>query len=85
MSIKKIMDTNNLEINSIEKKLDSILQPVNPEESYITSLKRRLLNESGVTVEKPDYLFILLIIGSLFFFGIILVWLLNYIFNRKTD
>ena len=79
------MDTNNSEINSIEKKLDSILLPVNPEESYITSLKHRLLNESGVTLEKPDYLFILLFIGSFFFFGLFIVWLINYIFNRKSD
>ena len=79
------MNTNNLEINSIEKKLDSILQPVNPKESYINNLKNRLISESVVSMEKPDYLFILLLIGSLFFFGLILVWLLNYFFNRRID
>jgi hypothetical protein len=77
------MESHNKEILSIEKRLDSILRPVNPEESYITSLKKRLKKESGITIDKPDYLFVLLIVGSLFFFGLTIVLLLNLL-DKKS-
>lgn len=79
------MDTKIKDFSSIEKKLDSILRPVNPEESYVDNLKHRLLNGPGITIEKPDYLFALLFIGSLLFIGVFLVWLLNRLMNNKIE
>jgi hypothetical protein len=84
--IKNIsMDTKINDFSSIEKKLDSFLRPVNPEESFAVNLKHRLQIEPGITIEKPDYLFVLLFIGSLFTAGIVLVWLLHRILNRNSD
>jgi hypothetical protein len=79
------MDINNKDFSSIEKKLDSFLRPVNPEESFASNLKLRLLNEPGITIEKPDYLFVLLFICSLFFIGVLMIWLLNRIFNKQAE
>jgi hypothetical protein len=78
------METDNQEILSIEKRLYSILRPVNPEESYITGLKQRLKKDSGITIDKPNYLFVLIIVGSLFFFGLIIVLLLNLLKDKKS-
>ena len=61
------MDIKNKDFTSIEKKLDSFLRPVNPEENFASNLKLSLLNEPEITIEKPDYLFVLLFICSLFF------------------
>jgi hypothetical protein len=79
------MENNNQEILSIEKRLDSILKPVNPEENYMTSLKQRLKNESGITIDKPDYLLVILIVGSLFFFGLTIVLILNLVNHKKSS
>jgi hypothetical protein len=79
------MDTKIKDFSSIEKKLDSFLRPVNPEESFAANLKHRLLKDPGIAIEKPDYLFVLLFIGSLFFIGVLLVWILNLLFNNKAE
>ena len=79
------MDTKINDFSSIEKKLDSILRPLNPEEAYAANLKHRLLSDPRITVEKPDYLIVLFMIGSLFFIGVLLVWLLNRLMNNKTE
>jgi len=77
---KKIKD-----FTSIEKRLDSFLQPVIPEESFVSNLKNRLLIEPNITIEKPDYLFVLVIISSIFFIGVLFVWLLYRIFDKYSD
>ena len=77
------METENQKISLIEKRLDSILIPVNPEKSYIESLKHHLKNESGITIDKPDYLLVIFIVGSLFFFGLTIVLFLNLLKNKK--
>ena len=79
------MDTKINDLTSIEKKLDSFLQPVNPEESFAVKLKNRLLFEPDITIEKPDYLFVLALVGSILFFGVLVVWILYQIINRKTE
>ena len=79
------MDTKNKDFTSIEKKLDSFLRPVNPEENFAANLKNRLLIEPDITIEKPDYLFILALIGSIFFIGVLVVWLLYRIINRNSE
>lgn len=79
------MNTNIKDFTSIEKKLDSFLRPVNPEESFADKLKNRLLIEPNITIEKPDYLFVLVLISSIFFTGVLFVWLLYRIFERNSE
>jgi hypothetical protein len=79
------METKIREITSIEKKLDSILRPVNPEEGYVANLKNRLLSEPDILIERPNYLYVLLLFGSLLFFGAFFVWLINRFVNRKFN
>lgn len=79
------MDTKPKDFDSIEKRLDSFLRPVNPEESFATNLKNRLLIEPDITIEKPDYLIVLALIGSIFFVGVLVVWILYRIINRNSE
>jgi hypothetical protein len=78
------MKNTNNDILIIEKRLDSILRPVNPEESYITDLKERLKRDPGISIDKPDYILVLFIIGSFFIFGLIIVLLINLL-KRKNS
>jgi hypothetical protein len=73
------------DLNSIEAKLDSFLRPVNPEEGFVVKLKDRLLVEPEITIEKPDYLIVLTLVGSMFFVGVLVVWILYRLINRKPD
>jgi len=79
------MDTKNNDFTAIENKLDSFLRPVNPEESFAVRLRNRLLIEPDITIEKPDYLVVLALIGSIFFIGVLVVWILYRIINRKSE
>jgi len=79
------MNTKIKDFTSIEKKLDSFLQPVNPEESFAANLKNRLLIEPSITIDQPEYLFVLVIISSIFFIGVLFVWLLYCIFDKYSD
>jgi len=79
------MDKENKDFSSIEKKLDSFLRPVNPEENFAINLKNRLLSEPAITIEKPDYYFVLATISSIFFIGVLFVWLLYRIFERNSE
>lgn len=81
----KTLDVNNKEVDLIEKKLDLMLRPVNPEEGYVSKLKHRLISDSNISIDKPEYSFILLFAGLLFFFGVFLVWILNLLFHKKAD
>ena len=80
------MDKKKIDFDSIEKRLDSILRPVSPEESYIRSLKNRLgYYKSAVVIDKPDYFMVILLVCSFFFFGLLIIWLFNLIFKKRTD
>ena len=79
------MDKKKIETDSIEKRLDSILRPVSPEESYINGLKNRLsYYKSMVAIEKPDYFMVILLICSFFIFGLIVFWFFKLIFNQRN-
>jgi len=79
------MNTKNNDLTSIEEKLNTFLRPVNPEEDFTAKLKNRLLLEPEITIEKPDYLFVLGLIGTIFFIGVLVVWILYRIFNKKSE
>ncbi len=78
------MDTKNNDLTTIENKLDSFLRPVNPGENFAARLKDRLLIEPDITIEKPDYLVVLALIGSIFSIGVAVVWILYRIINQKS-
>jgi hypothetical protein len=74
-------EENNL-LENIEKRLDTFLRPVNPEENYVNSLESRLFTESHISIERENTLRIILLIGLAFTFGLGMVLLLNRIFSR---
>jgi hypothetical protein len=79
------MNTRIKDFASIEKQLDSFLRPVNPEENFAAKLKNRLLIEPEVTLEKPDYPVVMALIGSIFFTGVLVVWILYRLVNKKSE
>jgi hypothetical protein len=50
-------------INSIERKLSESLQPVNPDLTFIYSLRNKLSQNSRVDIEKQSYLPGLVVLG----------------------
>jgi len=74
-----------LDLNAkLEKKLDDLLNPVTPSSSYITDLQKKLLSKADVTVEYPNYLMIIIILGSGLALGLTLVFILNHILRTLT-
>jgi len=74
-----------LDLNAkLEKKLDDLLNPVTPSSSYITDLQKKLLSKADVTVEYPNYLMIVIILGSGLALGLGLVFILNHILRKLT-
>ncbi len=73
-----------LDSNSqLEQKLDKLLNPVAPNSNYISELQKKLLSRADVSVEYPNYLMIIIILGSGLALGLGLVIILNYLFSRN--
>lgn len=68
---------------SIENRLDSALSPVDLEDTYIDRLHSRLLSEPGITLERDNYIKLLIFILFSLVTGISLVLLINRIFSRE--
>ena len=66
----------------LEKRLDNALQPVNPEEKYISGLKTRLLSEPRISIERDSALKIILFICFAFITGFTILLFLNELFSR---
>lgn len=79
------MTTNNSDFLSIERRLDQVLRPILPEESYSENLKKRLLNNAAIMVEKPDILVTLIFILSILFFGFVFVWIIAKLLVRENE
>ena len=80
------MKTNDLsDFRFIEKKLDEILKPVLPEESYSENLKKRLINNAAIIVEKPDILVTLIKILSIVFLGFVSIWIISKMLVREGN
>ncbi len=63
----------------MEKKLDKLLSPVTPNSTYVNDLQKRLTSKAEISVEYPNYLLVLMVIGSGLAFGLGLVLILNMI------
>jgi len=73
-----------LDSNSqLEQKLDKLLNPVAPNSNYISELQKKLLSRADVSVEYPNYLMIIIILGSGLALGLGLVIILNHLFSRN--
>ena len=66
----------------LEKRLDNALQPVNPEEKYISGLNTRLLSEPRISIERDSALKIILFICFAFITGFTILLFLNELFSR---
>lgn len=71
------------ENNALENKLDRYLHPVSPERDFIERLRYRLLVKPEITIEYPNYLYMILFICFNFLFGVGLIWLLGRIFRDR--
>ncbi len=72
----------------MEKKLDRLFSPVIPNSSYVNELQKRLISKAEVSVEYPNYLLILVVIGTGLALGLSLVAILSWIgraFGRKKN
>jgi hypothetical protein len=63
----------------IDMELDKLFHPVNPDSSYISNLQKKLISKADVSIEYPNYLLIIIIIGSGLALGLALVFILNHI------
>jgi len=71
------------EINNtkLENELDDILNPVVPSKDFINELQTRLKLKNPVMVEYPNYLLPIILISTGLFFGIVIIWGLNKIYQ----
>jgi len=70
MQMKENQDTVGL-----EQRLGSLLSPVTPQKDFVNALQENLKKKAQVVIEKPNYLYIVLLILSGLFFGIFIYWL----------
>ncbi len=79
------MEKKTKDSRTIEEKLESFLRPVNPKEEFASNLKNRLLTEPEITIENSDNLSIIILVCSIFIFGVLFVWILFRFFSRNND
>jgi hypothetical protein len=78
------MKTNDLsDFRFIEKKLDEILKPVLPEESYSENLKKRLINNAAIIVEKADIFIPVMKTLAFLFLGFVFIWVIINVLLRE--
>lgn len=71
------------EINTLEQQLDAVLNPVSPQIDFVDDLQNRLRQKALIAIEKPDYMVLVLLVLSGLIVGVVLLWLLQGIFNLK--
>jgi len=54
----------------IERKLDKALQPITPENDYLSRLDSRLFSEQRIAIERENYLKVILLVCLAFSTGI---------------
>ena len=65
----------------LENDLDDALNPVLPSRDFINELQTRLKLKNPVVVEYPNYLLPIILISIGLFFGIVIIWGLNKIYQ----
>lgn len=74
-----------MQIEILEKRLYSVLHPVEPEENFIKRIKSRLLISPAISLERNNQLIILLMICFAFFGGLVFIYLLNRLFSIRNE
>ena len=62
---------------SIERQLDNYLHPVVPDQDFVKGLRKHLFIKSEITVEYPNYLYLIFFICLSFISGIFIIFLIN--------
>jgi hypothetical protein len=79
------MEKKDLDIEKkIDEKLEKLLQPVSPNSTFIANLQEKLVSRANVSIEYPNYLLIIIILGSGLAVGLILVIFINRIIRTLT-
>ena len=79
------MEKKDLDIEKkIDEKLEKLLQPVSPNSTFIANLQEKLVSRANVSIEYPNYLLIIIILGSGLAVGLILVIIINRIIRTLT-
>lgn len=78
--VKKDLDIE----KKMDEKLEKLLQPVSPNSTFITNLQEKLVSRANVSIEYPNYLLIIIILGSGLAVGLILVIIINRIIRTLT-
>ena len=67
--------------NVLEKKLNSVLNPVLPKNNYVEELQKKLTSNTEVAIEYPNYALITLIMSSGLVIGATLIFVLSKLFK----
>jgi len=79
------MEKKDLDIEKkMDEKLEKLLQPVSPNSTFIANLQEKLVSRANVSIEYPNYLLIIIILGSGLAVGLILVIFINRIIRTLT-
>ena len=70
-----------IENTKLENELDDVLNPVVPSKDFINELQTRLKLKNSIVVEYPNYLIPIILISTGLFFGIVIIWGLNKIYQ----
>jgi len=69
--------------DDIEIRLDEYLRPVTPGKDFIDKLRNRLFDEPTISIEYPEYIYLVLFICLSFTFGIGLIWILSRLIRQS--
>lgn len=79
------MEKKDLDIEKkMDEKLEKLLQPVSPNSTFIANLQEKLVSRANVSIEYPNYLLIIIILGSGLAVGLILVIFIYRIIRTLT-
>jgi len=79
------MEKRDLDIEKkMDEKLGKLLQPVVPNSAFIANLQEKLVSRANVSIEYPNYLLIIIILGSGLAIGLLLVIIINRIIRTLT-
>jgi len=65
----------------LENELDDALNPILPSRDFINGLQTRLRLKNPVVLEYPNYVLPIIFISTGLFFGIVIIWGLNKIYQ----
>jgi len=77
------MEENLYNNQMLEKSLDEILNPVDPQDSYVVNLYNRLSVKPEVTVEYPNFILAIAVLSTGLFLGATFIWLITRVQRRK--